>query len=208
MGTFTNLGNSLSKFSYQSILKATNSFSSSTLVGSGTFGVVYKGVFDHDNQRVFGTKVFNLENHGASRSFMAECEVLRNIRHRNLVKVITACSSIEYQGNAFKALVYEYMVNGNLDDWLYPVESLTRRLNLYQRLDIVVDVASVVEYLHHRCGTPIVHCDLKPSNLLLDREMVAHVSDFGLAKFLAKDISTESTSFGFRGTIGYAPPGK
>lgn len=209
--------------SYQTLLNATNGFSSENMIGRGTFGVVYKGALhEQEETTTVAIKTFNLEHHGASKSFMAECDVLRNIRHRNLVKVITACSSIDYQGNNFKALVYEYMVNGSLEDWLHPeaidmiiedTSNAPRSLNLRQRLDIAVDVASALEYLHHQCGASIVHCDLKPSNVLLDEDMIAHVSDFGLAKFLSKSIitnthSNQSSSLGVRGTIGYAPPGK
>ncbi|XP_056698560.1 probable LRR receptor-like serine/threonine-protein kinase At3g47570 [Spinacia oleracea] len=205
--------------SYQTLLKATNGFSSECLIGSGTFGVVYKGVLDEDESTV-AIKVFKLQNHGATKSFMAECGVLRSIRHRNLLKVGTACSSVDYQGRDFKALVYEYMVNGSLDDWLHPAYSITgieeannmsRHLNLLKRIDIAVDVAFALDYLHYHCGASIVHCDLKPSNILLDDEMVAHVGDFGLAKFLLKfnsgdSNSNQSSSVGVRGTIGYAPP--
>lgn len=207
------------KLSYQSLLKATNRFSSENLIGSGTFGVVYKGTLDDQETSIVAVKIFNLEHHGASRSFMAECEVLRTIRHRNLVKVISVCSSVDYQGNDFKALVYEYMVNGSLDDWLHPTEASSEHqdiiytphtLNFLRRLDIAVDVACALEYLHHHCGASIVHCDLKPSNVLLDDEMVAHVGDFGLAKLLSGSFSishaNQSSSVGFRGTIGYAPP--
>ncbi|XP_021738371.1 probable LRR receptor-like serine/threonine-protein kinase At3g47570 [Chenopodium quinoa] len=204
--------------SYQTLLKATNEFSSNNLIGSGTFGVVYKGVLDGNGPTV-AIKVFSLEYRGALKSFMAECEVLRSIRHRNLVKVITACSSVDYQGRDFKALVYEYMGNGSLDDWLHPSEAIisvegtsnsSRNMNFRQRLDIVIDVAFALDYLHHHCGASIVHCDLKPSNVLLDDEMVARVSDFGLAKFLLQDIINshvnQSSSIGVRGTIGYTPP--
>ncbi|KNA03742.1 hypothetical protein SOVF_206190, partial [Spinacia oleracea] len=195
-------------------------FSSECLVGSGKFGVVYKGILDEDESTV-AIKVFKLQNHGATKSFMAECGVLRSIRHRNLLKVVTACSSVDYQGRDFKALVYEYMANGSLQDWLHPEDSLiirveevnnmSRHLNLFQRIDIAVDVAFALDYLHYHCGASIVHCDLKPSNILLDDEMVAHVGDFGLAKFLLKVInndpnSNQSSSVGVRGTIGYAPP--
>ena len=75
----------------------------------------------------------------------------------------------------------EYMPNGTLDKWLY---SHNLFLNLMQRLDIMIDVASAMDYLHNGYSTPVVHCDLKPSNVLLDEEMVAHVSDFGIAKML------------------------
>uniref|UniRef100_A0A803LP25 non-specific serine/threonine protein kinase n=1 Tax=Chenopodium quinoa TaxID=63459 RepID=A0A803LP25_CHEQI len=162
--------------SYQMLLKATNGFSLDNLIGSGTFGAVYKGVLE-ELQSTVAIKVFKLENHGAFKSFIAECGVLRNIRHRNLLKVVTACSSVDYQGRDFKAL----------------------------------DIAFSLDYLHNHCGASIVHCDLKPSNVLLDDEMVAHVGDFGLAKFLSKGINDDSnpdqsSSIGVRGTIGYAPP--
>ncbi|XP_021738368.1 probable LRR receptor-like serine/threonine-protein kinase At3g47570 [Chenopodium quinoa] len=204
--------------SYQTLLKATNGFSSDNLIGSGTFGAVYKGVLE-EHESTVAIKLFQLQNHGAFKSFIAECGVLRNIRHRNLLKVVTACSSVDYQGRDFKALIYEYMANGSLDDWLHPPNSIigveednngSRHLSLRQRLDIAVDAAFSLEYLHHYCGSSIVHCDLKPSNVLLDDEMVAHVGDFGLAKFLSKGIndsnSNQSSSIGDRGTIGYAPP--
>jgi serine/threonine protein kinase len=156
--------------------------------------------------------------HGASKSFLAECEALRNIRHRNLVKILTVCSGVDYQGNDFKALVYEFMVNGSLEDWLHPstiedqAHQEQRNLNLYQRLNIAIDVASALEYLHYHCQTPILHCDLKPSNVLLDDEMIGHVGDFGLARFSPEDnhnsSTSQSSSIGIRGTIGYTPPGE
>ncbi|XP_022769586.1 probable LRR receptor-like serine/threonine-protein kinase At3g47570 [Durio zibethinus] len=205
---------SLLRLSYKSILKATDGFSAENLVGVGSFGSVYKGILE-ENGIVFAVKVLNLFNPGASRSFMAECETLRNIRHRNLVKVLTACSSVDYHGNDFKALVYEFMVNGSLEDWLHPSIDLndadepTKSLNFHQRLNIAVDVACAMDYLHHHCETPIVHCDLKPSNILLDGEMIGHVGDLGLAKFISADMQNhpKSQSSTLRlGTIGYAPP--
>ncbi|KAJ9160385.1 hypothetical protein P3X46_025792 [Hevea brasiliensis] len=205
----------LSKVSYRDLHKATDGFSSANLVGTGSFGSVYKGILDEGGPMI-AVKVLNLQHHGAAKSFMAECEALRNIRHRNLVKIITACSGVDYQGNDFKALVYEYMDNGNLEKWLHPPVSVDgnheepRNLNLLQRVNIAIDVASAIEYLHHHCGNPIVHCDLKPSNVLLNDEMTAHIGDFGLAKFLLENIQNNSTnqfsSIGLRGTIGYAPP--
>ncbi|XVF23090.1 hypothetical protein REPUB_Repub13aG0008000 [Reevesia pubescens] len=206
--------NSLLKLSYQSILRATDGFSSQNLVGSGSFGSVYKG-FLEESGIVIGVKVLNLLNRGASRSFLAECEALKNIRHRNLVKVLTAISGVDYHGTDFKALVYEFMVNGSLEDWLHPSVGMNeqetiRNLNFLQRVNVAVDVAHALEYLHHHCETRIIHCDLKPSNVLLDGEMVGHISDFGLAKILSADrlkySTNQSSSLGLRGTIGYAPP--
>nr|XP_048323066.1 probable LRR receptor-like serine/threonine-protein kinase At3g47570 [Ziziphus jujuba var. spinosa] len=171
-----------------------------------------KGVLSRDNKIVV-IKVLNLQQQGASRSFLDECNALRSIRHRNLLKVITACSSIDHQGNDFKSLVFEFMASGSLEQWLHPRdngEHLNKRLSLIQRLNISIDVASALGYLHHDCETPIVHCDLKPSNVLLDEDMVSHVGDFGLAKFLfeATDIPSEShtVSASLRGSIGYIPP--
>ena len=151
--------------SYQSILNATNEFSSTNLIGLGSFGSVYKGILS-EGKHIVAIKVLNLLRHGASKSFVAECKALRNIRHRNLVKVLTSCSSIDYQGNDFKALVYEFMANGNLDEWLHPTSRINemleepRSLSLLQRLNISIDVANALDYLHHYCQTPIIHWTL------------------------------------------------
>ncbi|XP_052477889.1 probable LRR receptor-like serine/threonine-protein kinase At3g47570 isoform X3 [Gossypium raimondii] len=212
--TTTCVESSLLQLSYQSIVRATDGFSTQNLVGSGSFGSVYKGVLEASGA-VIAVKVLNLLNRGASRSFLAECEALKNIRHRNLVKVLTATSGVNYQGNDFKALVYEFMENGSLEDWLHPLIGMNepetaRNLNFFQRVSVAIDVAHALEYLHHHCEEPIIHCDLKPSNILLDEEMVGHISDFGLAKILSTDRlnypANKSSSLGLRGTIGYTPP--
>ncbi|XP_028096521.1 receptor kinase-like protein Xa21 [Camellia sinensis] len=95
------------------LLKATDGFSPSNLTGVGS---MYKGILSQSEKTV-AVKVLNLQCRGASKSFFAECEALRHIKHRNLVKVLTACSSVDYHGNDFKVVVYEFMVNGSLEDW-------------------------------------------------------------------------------------------
>ncbi|KAK9743109.1 hypothetical protein RND81_03G218000 [Saponaria officinalis] len=195
------MGESFMKVSYQQLLKATSGFSPDSLLGAGSFGSVFKGILDG---KMVAVKVLNLQHHAASKSFMAECKALRNVRHRNLVGIITACSSIDFQGNDFRALVYEFMPNGSLDKWLYGV---VRKMSLPQRVGVAIDVAHAIGYLHHECETPIVHCDLKPSNILLDDDMTAHVGDFGLARFLTQPRHpNQSSTIGIMGSIGYAAP--
>ncbi|KAI7725939.1 hypothetical protein M8C21_013227, partial [Ambrosia artemisiifolia] len=189
--------------SYNQLLKATDGFSEANLIGNGGFGSVYKGILDEDNDKFVAIKVLHLQNRGAERSFMRECEAWRNIRHRNLLKILTLCSSIDFQGNDFKALVYEFMPNGSLHDWLHSSER-TPRLNLRKIINILTDVAYALDYIHNQCIPIIVHGDLKPSNILLDDDMVAHVGDFGLARFFGTSYPNSST--GIRGTIGYAAP--
>nr|XP_043632258.1 probable LRR receptor-like serine/threonine-protein kinase At3g47570 [Erigeron canadensis] len=191
------------KVSYDQILKATDGFSQANLIGQGGSCSVYKGILDHDPKFV-AVKVLHLQIRGAHKSFITECEAWRSIRHRNLLKIITSCSSIDFQGNDFKALVYEFMPNGSLHDWLHS-NANTSRLNLFQRINILIDIASALDYLHNQCLPTIVHGDIKPSNILLDNDMVAHVGDFGLAKFLGIN-SNQNNSTGVKGTIGYAPP--
>ncbi|XP_028052818.1 receptor kinase-like protein Xa21 [Camellia sinensis] len=151
-------------------------------LSGGGFRAVYKAVIDG---RIFAVKVLNLLRHGASKSFVSECEALRNIRHRNLVKLVIACSTVDYQGHDFKALIYEFLVNGSLEEWLHPNpnEDLSneeiRKLNLFQRLNIVINIVCALNYLHNHGQTPTIHCDLKPSNILLDKDMAGHV-EYGM----------------------------
>ncbi|KAF7816331.1 putative receptor-like protein kinase [Senna tora] len=199
-----------SKVSYRKLHQATEGFSPKNLIGSGGFGSVYKGTFDSE-ERAVAIKVLNLQKKGASKSFMVECNALRGIRHRNLVKILTCCSSTDYKGNDFKALVFDFMANGNLDKWVHPDNGGedVLSLSLLQRLNIAIDVASAIHYLHYECEQPIIHCDLKPTNILLDSDMVAHVSDFGLARLVlaTNQISQNQTSsIGLKGTVGYAAP--
>ncbi|XP_078153828.1 uncharacterized protein LOC144548964 [Carex rostrata] len=203
----------LEPISYNNLLRATENFSPNNLIGKGSFGEVYKAVMSFENETTVAVKVLNLEKHHASRSFFSECEALKNVRHRNLIKVMSLCSSIDHQGNDFKALVFEFMPNDSLATWLHPnawTDQPFRSLSLIQRLNIAFDVATALDYLHYHLPAPIVHCDLKPSNVLLDDDMTAHVSDFGLARFLLEPDTMPSQSMsstgGIKGSIGYIPP--
>ncbi|KAL7212707.1 hypothetical protein ACSBR2_015396 [Camellia fascicularis] len=182
------------RITYQQLFRATNGFSESNLLGMGSFGSVYKAILE--DTTTLAIKVFNLQVEGVFKSFDVECEIMRHIRHRNLTKVISSCSNLD-----FKALVLEYMPNGSLEKWLY---SDNYFLDMLQRLDIMIDVACALEYLHHDYSVPLVHCDLKPSNILLDDDMVAHVSDFGIAKLL--DLGKSVTYTKTIATFGYIAP--
>ncbi|CAL5410175.1 unnamed protein product [Camellia sinensis] len=182
------------RITYQQLFRATDRFSEGNLLGSGSFGSVYKAILE--DTTIVAIKVFNLQVEGAFKSFDIECQIMRRLRHRNLTKVISTCSNLD-----FKAVVLEYMPNGSLEKWLY---SYNYFLDMLQRLDIMIDVASALEYLHHDYSMPLVHCDLKPSNILLDDDMVAHVSDFGIAKFL--DLGESVTHTKTIATFGYIAP--
>jgi hypothetical protein len=201
------------KVSYHALEKGTNKFSEANLLGKGTFGAVYKCTFQGD-ETIAAVKVFNLEQSGSDRSFVAECEALRRVHHRCLIKIITCCSSINHQGQEFKALVFEFMPNGNLNGWLHLKSGMPtprNTLSLVQRLDIAVDIIDALDYLHNHCQPPIVHCDIKPSNILLTDNMSARVADFGISRILpeiaSKNIQYPNSLNGIRGSIGYVAPG-
>ncbi|KAH9778901.1 protein kinase domain-containing protein [Citrus sinensis] len=163
---------------------------------SGSFGSVYKGTISDGTD--VAIKVFNLQLERAFRSFDSECEVLQNVRHRNLIKILSSCSNPD-----FKALVLEFMPNGSLEKWLY---SHNYFLDILERLNIMIDVGSALEYLHHgHSSAPIIHCDLKPPNILLDENMVAHVSDFGISKLLGEEEDSVTQTMTMA-TIGYMAP--
>ncbi|XVF78746.1 hypothetical protein PTKIN_Ptkin14bG0160500 [Pterospermum kingtungense] len=184
------------RISHAVLLQATDGFREQNMLGSGSFGSVYKGrLTDGTNVAI---KVFNLQLEGAFRSFDIECEMLSKILHRNVVKIITCCSNVD-----FKALVLDFMPNGSLQKWLHSQDHF---LDIIQRINIMIDVASALEYLHLGHPAPIVHCDLKPSNILLDEDMIAHVGDFGIAKLLGEgDLVIQTMTLA---TIGYMAPVK
>ncbi|KAH0684562.1 hypothetical protein KY289_022314 [Solanum tuberosum] len=180
--------------SYHEIQRATNNFDVSNLIGVGGSSSVYKGTLF--SGVVVAIKVLDLENEHLCKRFDTECEVIRNVRHRNLVSVITTCSS-----DHIRAFVLQFMSNGSLDDWLYRED---RHFNLLQRITVMLDVAMAIEYLHHGHDTPIVHCDLKPANVFLGEDMVARVGDFGISKIFAVSKSVAHTET--LGTLGYIAP--
>ncbi|KAL6012198.1 hypothetical protein ACLOJK_002676 [Asimina triloba] len=201
------------RISYQQLIEATGGFSGSSLIGSGRFGHVYKGVLQ-DETRI-AVKVIHPECCGGdmSGSFRRECQVLKRTKHRNLIRIITACSRPD-----FKALVLPLMTNGSLERHLYPSHGGGCRLSLVQLVKICSDVAEGMAYLHHHSPARVVHCDLKPSNVLLDDDMTAVVTDFGIAKLVSDgdqggrkvgfdhSCSFTSTNGLLCGSIGYIAP--
>lgn len=131
-------------FSYHDLFKATNGFSSTNIIGSGRFGFIYRSCLDFVVCTIV-IKVFRLDQFGAPNYFIAECEALRNIRHRNLVRVISLCSTFDPAKNEFKALILEHMANGNLESWLHPkpYEQIAKEpLSLATRISLAVDIAA------------------------------------------------------------------
>lgn len=196
--------------SYNELRVATDGFSEENVVGRGSFGSVYKGTLEGEAVAV---KVLDTTIAKSRKTFLAECEALRHVRHRNLVKLMTVCASIDAKNEEFLGLIFEFMNNGSLDDWISGKrrrDADDKRFNVLERLRCVIGIASAIDYLHNETETPIVHCDLKPSNVLLDSDMTPKVADFGLAQLLinvdANNQTSISSTHTLKGSIGYIPP--
>ncbi|XP_062005656.1 putative receptor protein kinase ZmPK1 [Rosa rugosa] len=180
-------------FTYAELKKATNDFKQE--IGKGGFGRVYKGILDGD--RVVAVKRLEGIVQGDAE-FWAEVSVIGNINHRNLVKLWGFCAENEH-----KLLVYEYLENGSLDKLLFSdVE-----LGLEQRYNIALGTAKGLSYLHEECLEWVLHCDVKPQNILLDDHLEPKVADFGMSKLFKVNIDDAGIGFSrVRGTRGYMAP--
>jgi Leucine-rich repeat (LRR) protein len=190
------------RISYGELITATDEFSDANLLGVGSFGKVYKGVLNDGT--IVAIKLLNVEDEGAYKSFDRECKVLGRVRHRNLIRIITSYSDLQV-----KALIFPLMPNGSLEKWLYPDDEEQSGLSLIQRLNIAIDIAEGMSYLHHHCFVQVIHCDLKPNNVLLGEDMTAYLIDFGIATICfanSEDFALTSTH-ALKGSTGYIPPG-
>ncbi|KAL1101683.1 hypothetical protein V6Z11_D05G313100 [Gossypium hirsutum] len=189
------------RISYYQLSKATSGFDDNNLLGSGSFGSVYKGILAEGTE--FAVKVFNLDLDEAFRSFDVECEVMGKILHRNLVKVITCCSTID-----FKVLGTKLQQNKQTKELELQKSYLFLLLSEDQKNSMILPIfATQFRHLNKQTLEEIsfVHCALKPSKVLLDNDMVAHVGDFGIAKLLGEGDSMKQTMT--LATIGYMAPG-
>lgn len=184
------------KFTYKEIKKATDSFN--TVIGQGGFGTVYKAQFSDGS--VAAVKRMNRVSEQGEDDFCREIELLARLHHRHLVSLRGFCIAKHE-----RFLMYEYMANGSLKDHLHA--SGRTPLSWQTRMQIAIDVANALEYLHFYCDPPLCHRDIKASNILLDENFVAKVADFGLAH-ASKDgsICFEPVNTVIRGTPGYMDP--
>ncbi|KAL6285560.1 hypothetical protein ACE6H2_009950 [Prunus campanulata] len=183
------------RFAYSEIVKITNDFAS--IIGRGGFGKVYLGTLK--NETKVAVKLLNSSSRQGSKEFKNEVELLLRVHHRNLVSLVGYCNEGETM-----ALVYEYVANGNLQKHL-SADVTQDVLTWKERLEIPVDAARGLEYLHNGCKPPIVHRDLKTSNILLNEKLQAKIADFGLSKVLSTESATH-VSTAAKGTFGYLDP--
>ncbi|CAK7353702.1 unnamed protein product [Dovyalis caffra] len=182
------------RFSYRDLQIATNNFS--VKLGQGGFGSVYQGALP-DGTRL---AVKKLEGIGqGKKEFRAEVTIIGSIHHHHLVRLRGFCAE-----GTHRLLAYEFMPNGSLDKWIFKRNKEEFLLDWETRFNIAVGTAKGLAYLHEDCDSKIIHCDIKPENVLLDGQFLAKVSDFGLAKLMNREQSHVFTTL--RGTRGYLAP--
>lgn len=176
---------------------ATNGLIEENVIGEGGYGIVYSGVLT-DGTKIAVKNLLN--NRGqAEKEFKVEVEAIGRVRHKNLVRLLGYCVE-----GAYRMLVYEYVDNGNLEQWLHGDVGDVSPLTWEIRMNIILGIAKGLAYLHEGLEPKVVHRDVKSSNILLDRHWHPKVSDFGLAKLLNSDHSYVSTRV--MGTFGYVAP--
>lgn len=187
------------QFSYKDLQRATKGFKDK--LGAGGFGAVYRGILA--NRTVVAVKQLEGIEQG-EKQFRMEVATISSTHHLNLVRLIGFCSEGRH-----RLLVYEFMKNSSLDTFLFtPVEQLQsgKLLNWECRYNIALGTAKGITYLHEECRDCIIHCDIKPENILLDENYNAKVSDFGLAKLVNPKDHRYRTLTSVRGTRGYLAP--
>ncbi|CAL5406521.1 unnamed protein product [Camellia sinensis] len=192
-GTLEKVDDSLAVFKYRDIRIATKNFSEK--LGEGGFGTVFKGTLP--NSIAVAVKMLKSLKQG-EKQFRAEVSTIGMIQHINLVRLRGFC----IQGTK-RFLVYDYMSNGSLESHLFKKDNINV-LDWKTRYNISVGTARGLTYLHEKCRDCIIHCDIKPENILLDAEYNPKVADFGLAKLVGREISRVLTTM--RGTRGYLAP--
>uniref|UniRef100_I1Q7T2 non-specific serine/threonine protein kinase n=1 Tax=Oryza glaberrima TaxID=4538 RepID=I1Q7T2_ORYGL len=185
------------RFSYKVLYGATEGFKDKNLLGVGGFGKVYKGVLPVSKQ-VVAVKCVSHESSQGMKEFVAEIVSIGQLRHRNLVQLFGYCRR---KGELL--LVYDYMSNGSLDNYLY-CDLTEPTLDWAQRFNIVKGVTSGLLYLHEKWGKIVIHRDIKASNVLLDKDMNARLGDFGLSRLY--DHGTDPQTTHLVGTMGYLAP--
>ncbi|KAL7608540.1 G-type lectin S-receptor-like serine/threonine-protein kinase At2g19130 [Lactuca sativa] len=184
----TRMEGSLVAFVYKDLQIATKKFSNK--LGGGGFGSVFKGVL-HDSSTVAVKKLESISQ--GEKQFRSEVSTMGIIQHVHLVRLRGFCA----EGNN-KLLVYDYMEKGSVDTYLFCGKQV---LNWETRYQIALGIARGLVYLHEKCRDCIIHCDIKPENILLDAEFCPKIADFGLAKLVGRDFSRVLTTT--RGTPGY-----
>ncbi|CAH8363497.1 unnamed protein product [Eruca vesicaria subsp. sativa] len=184
-------------FTLRDLQLATNHFSKENIIGDGGYGVVYHGTLA--NKTPVAVKKL-LNNPGqADKDFRVEVEAIGHVRHKNLVRLLGYCVE-----GTHRMLVYEYMNNGNLEQWLHGDMNHKGHLTWEARIKVLVGTAKALAYLHEAIEPKVVHRDIKSSNILMNDTFDAKLSDFGLAKLLGADKSYVSTRV--MGTFGYVAP--